>query len=130
MLHMEMRCPSYFFFLRICFIHIMFLHPSLSSSRSYFLNPRPSVFVLLSVNISSGLLLESNMKTLQCFFHFQGDMLLTYRLGLNIFKHGLDRSYISTEPLEITRNYFLKCILYMSLSNLHCLRILKSGLLK
>lgn len=77
--------------------------------------------------MSSELFLESNRKTLKYFFHLEGGMLLIYGLGLNILKHRLNRSYLSTEPLEITIKSFLDSILCMSANNLYYVSILKVG---
>lgn len=47
--------------------------------------------------LSSKLFLESDRKTLSL-SHLEGDMFLIYVLGLDIFKHGLNRAFIFTEP--------------------------------
>lgn len=50
-------------------------------------------------------------------------MFLTYVLGLNIFKHRLNRAFISTEPLEIILKAFLECVLYMSSNDFQIIAI-------
>lgn len=73
-------------------------------------------FALISP-LSSKLFLESNSKTLKYISHLKGGMLLICVLGLNIFKHLLNRAFISTEPWEIILKAFLECIVYMSSNN-------------
>lgn len=80
-------------------------------------------FVLISP-LSSKLFLESDRKTLKYISHLEGGMFLIYVLGLNIFKHRRNRSFISTEPWEIILKAFLECILYMSLNDFQIISIM------
>lgn len=68
-------------------------------------NPSLPFFVLSPT--FSELFLESNRKTLKYFSYLESDMLLIYGLGPNVFKHRVNRSYTSTEPLEIKCKGFL-----------------------